>query len=416
MANVLDLEQSLLLLELEPPFGKREVQLARRRQAKVWHPDIAPPGKQVEHERHLKAINEAADQLESLAEQSRGGHGVEERGPRVGDGRARGARRGRPPRLRGRAARPRARGRQAEARPVRRARARPLRRAQVRALPVLSGVGRRDGRRHLLHRRGRRRPAVGADAVPGRRAHRARRLAAVRRLHEGRPGRRARRALHDRRAARAGRGRLRDRRQAADLRARRRPAEHRRAAPADHRLLAGRATSRRPARSVRDWARADRERPAPHRYAARIYEDMGALDLAAEAADRATPSARRRRRRVGAHRPPAPAAHAARGRARRARARAPPRPERRRPARPRARLPPRGRRRRRGLGHDAGDPDRTPTPSTRGPATPSRWPAPSGSPRASRPPSDALALGGDEEVAELLAQLRGALPRVLPAA
>ncbi|MDQ3740639.1 MAG: tetratricopeptide repeat protein, partial [Actinomycetota bacterium] len=73
MANVLDLEQSLLLLELEPPFGKREVQLARRRMAKVWHPDIAPPGKQLEHERHLKAINEAADQLESLAEQSRGG-------------------------------------------------------------------------------------------------------------------------------------------------------------------------------------------------------------------------------------------------------------------------------------------------------------------------------------------------------
>src|SRR3712207_9123325 len=39
-------------------------------------------------------------------------------------------------------------------------------------------------------------------------------------------------------------------------------------------------------RSVRDWARADRERPAPHRYAARIYEDMNAVDLAAEAADR----------------------------------------------------------------------------------------------------------------------------------
>src|SRR4051795_12495122 len=51
----------------------REVQLARRRMAKVWHPDIAPPGKQFEHERHLKAINEAADQLESLAEGSRGG-------------------------------------------------------------------------------------------------------------------------------------------------------------------------------------------------------------------------------------------------------------------------------------------------------------------------------------------------------
>src|ERR671922_221190 len=73
MPGVLDIEQALLLLELEPPFDKREVQLARRRLAKVWHPDIAPPGKQFEHERHLKAINEAADMLESLAEDSRGG-------------------------------------------------------------------------------------------------------------------------------------------------------------------------------------------------------------------------------------------------------------------------------------------------------------------------------------------------------
>src|SRR5918993_3615053 len=73
MPPVLDIEQALLLLELQPPFDKRDVQLARRRQAKVWHPDIAPPGKQFEHERHLKAINEAADQLEQLAEGSRGG-------------------------------------------------------------------------------------------------------------------------------------------------------------------------------------------------------------------------------------------------------------------------------------------------------------------------------------------------------
>jgi tetratricopeptide (TPR) repeat protein len=40
-------------------------------------------------------------------------------------------------------------------------------------------------------------------------------------------------------------------------------------------------------RAVRDWARVERERPAPHRYASRIYEDMRAYDLAAEAADRA---------------------------------------------------------------------------------------------------------------------------------
>jgi len=73
MPQVLDIEQAVLLLEIEPPFDKRDVQLARRRMAKQWHPDIAPPGKQLEHERHLKAVNEAADQLEQLAEESRGG-------------------------------------------------------------------------------------------------------------------------------------------------------------------------------------------------------------------------------------------------------------------------------------------------------------------------------------------------------
>jgi tetratricopeptide (TPR) repeat protein len=73
MAGVLDIEQAVLLLEIDPPFDKRDVQLARRRLAKQWHPDIAPAGRQHEHERHLKAVNEAADTLEQLAEQSRGG-------------------------------------------------------------------------------------------------------------------------------------------------------------------------------------------------------------------------------------------------------------------------------------------------------------------------------------------------------
>src|SRR3954469_20490913 len=70
---ILDIAQHLLLLELEAPFDKRDVQLARRRMAKRWHPDLAPQGRQYEHERHLKAINQAADQLERLAEGSRGG-------------------------------------------------------------------------------------------------------------------------------------------------------------------------------------------------------------------------------------------------------------------------------------------------------------------------------------------------------
>src|SRR4051812_30820080 len=73
MPQVVDIEQAVLLLEIDPPFDKRDIQLARRRMAKVWHPDIAPPGKQLEHERHLKAVNEAADTLERLAEESRGG-------------------------------------------------------------------------------------------------------------------------------------------------------------------------------------------------------------------------------------------------------------------------------------------------------------------------------------------------------
>src|SRR5581483_4856110 len=73
MPRILDVEAALLLLELEPPFDQREVQLARRKMAKRWHPDIAPPGRRHEHERHLQAINEAADQLQQLAESSRGG-------------------------------------------------------------------------------------------------------------------------------------------------------------------------------------------------------------------------------------------------------------------------------------------------------------------------------------------------------
>lgn len=63
---VLDISQLAMLLELEPPFGPEDVQLARRTMAKRWHPDIAPPGKRQAHEEHLKVINEAADQLGSL--------------------------------------------------------------------------------------------------------------------------------------------------------------------------------------------------------------------------------------------------------------------------------------------------------------------------------------------------------------
>ncbi|MDX6675518.1 MAG: hypothetical protein QOH11_2936, partial [Solirubrobacteraceae bacterium] len=73
MPAVFDIEQALLLLELEAPFDQRAVQLARRRLAKQWHPDLAPAGRQHEHQRHLQAVNRAADELESFAESFRGG-------------------------------------------------------------------------------------------------------------------------------------------------------------------------------------------------------------------------------------------------------------------------------------------------------------------------------------------------------
>src|SRR5215217_6458884 len=135
MPQVLDIEQSVLLLEIDPPFDKRAIQLARRRQAKRWHPDIAPPGKQLEHERHLKAVNEAADQLERLAEESRGGR-VTRNAVKVSAAAARKrVRRGAAPPRRGR--RPR------QARSLRVAGARPLRRAPLCPLSVLSRMGRR---------------------------------------------------------------------------------------------------------------------------------------------------------------------------------------------------------------------------------------------------------------------------------
>ena len=68
-------------------------------------------------------------------------------------------------------------------------------------------------------------------------------------------------------------------------------------------------------RAVRDWARVEGDRPAPHRFAARIYEDMGAIALAEEAAVRVADARSAGRRRLGAGRPAAPAADGPRGRA-----------------------------------------------------------------------------------------------------
>ena len=286
MPQVLDLEQSLLLLELEPPFDKRAVQQARRRLAKRWHPDIAPPGKQHEHERHLKAINEAADQLESLAENSRGGH-VSKNAVKVSAAAARAARaeEGR----RAYEAEQRARENAAD-----RAKHDPFgarvpdhsvvhKYARCLSYPEW-GVGTVDGiyftgegddvqqwARVKFQPGIRTVPAGSLQFVdfskpdPG--AERVQRFmtAAQHALAEGDFDIAAKRLVYARDAEPENTAVLRLLTlafwQAGNLEA--------------------------AARAVRDWARVDRERPAPHRYAARIYEDMRAIDLAAEAADRA---------------------------------------------------------------------------------------------------------------------------------
>ncbi|TMK40244.1 MAG: hypothetical protein E6G56_08080 [Actinobacteria bacterium] len=286
MALVLDLEQSILLLELEPPFGKRDVQMARRRMAKRWHPDIAPPGKQFEHERHLKAINEAADQLEQLAETSRGRR-VSASAVRVSAAAARRARAeaGR----RAYEAEQRERASEAE-----RARHDPFasrvpdhsvvhRYARCASYPEW-GVGNVTGiyftgagddvqqwARVRFSHGIRTIPAGSLQFVdfskpdPG--AERVQRFmtAAQHAMAEGDYALAAQRLVYARDAEPTNVAVLRLMTlafwQAGNLGA------------------AG--------RSVRDWARLDGARPAAHRFASRIYEDMGALELAAEAAARA---------------------------------------------------------------------------------------------------------------------------------
>ncbi len=61
-------------------------------------------------------------------------------------------------------------------------------------------------------------------------------------------------------------------------------------------------------RAVRDWARVETDRPTAERYASRIYEDMGAIDLAADAAKRVDRARPRGRLGLGTARPPAAAA------------------------------------------------------------------------------------------------------------
>lgn len=287
MARILDVEQAMLLLELEAPFDQRQVHLARRRMAKRWHPDIAPPGRQHEHQRHLQAINEAADQLSQLAESSRGGR-VTRGAVKVSAAAARKAREdaGR------RAYEAEQRRRAAE---EERAKHDPFgsrvpdhsvvhRYARCTSYPEW-GVGTVTGiyfsgdgddvqqwARMSFQIGVRTVPAGSLQFVdfsqPDPAADRVQRFmtAAQHALAEGDAGLAAQRLVYARDAD---------------------PAN-----PVVLRLLtaafwqAGNLAAA--ARAVRDWARADTDRPTPERFAARIYEDMGAIDLAADAASRAT--------------------------------------------------------------------------------------------------------------------------------
>src|ERR671939_967500 len=285
--NVLDLEQSILLLEVEPPFGKREVQLARRRLAKVWHPDIAPPGKQFEHERHLKAINEAADTLERLAESSRGGR-VTKNAVKVSATAARKAREeaGR------RAYEDEQRARAAAA-------------EQQRHDPF----GDRMPDHSVVHRYARclSYPEWGVGNVTGiyfsgdgddvQQWARVRFQVGIRTVPAGslqfvdfsRPDPGAERVQRFMTAAQHALAEG-DFKLAAKRLVYARDAEPRNTAVLRLMTLAFWQAGNLAAagRAVRDWARVDGARPAPHRYAARIYEDMGALTMAIDAAVRET--------------------------------------------------------------------------------------------------------------------------------
>ena len=286
MPVVLDIEQSLALLELEAPFDQREVQLARRRMAKRWHPDIAPAGQQFEHERHLKAINEAADQLESLAEGSRGG--------RVSRGAVKVSA---------------AAAREARAEAGRRAYETEQRaRAHADDRERHDPFGSRMPDHSVVHRYARcvAYPEWGVGSVTGiyfsgegddvqqwarvRFAHGIRTIPAggLQFVDFSKPDPGSERVQRFMTAAQHALAEG-DFVLAAQRLVYARDAEPDNVTVLRLMTLAFWQAGNLPAagRSVRDWARVDRRRPAAHRFASRIYEDMGALDLAAEAADRA---------------------------------------------------------------------------------------------------------------------------------
>ena len=391
------------------------VQLARRRMAKRWHPDIAPPGPPAR-----APAPPPGDQ--------RGGRPARSSSPRprAAGGSAATPSRSRPPPRARRARRPAAaptRRSSARAPPpptarstIRSARASPTTRSSTAtraACPTPSGASARSAgstspATATTCSSGRAsRSAVGVRTIPAGSlqfvdfskpdpaADRVERFmtAAQHALAEGNPG---------------------ARRPAARLRARRRADEPGRAAAADRRVLAGgqparrrrapcatgrasRPTARRPSASrrgsTRTWARST-SRPRP-------------------------PSARPNRAparcvRLGAARAPAPAADGPDRRDHRARARAADGADRRGPARPRARLPPRRRRRRRGLGGARPRPGSTRVSQAAWSALRARaGPDRPGAGVHRRLPDARSSSGPDPEVADLLQRVEAAGPREL---
>ena len=59
------IDQAVQLLELTLPAELKDIQLARRNMAKLWHPDRAAPSQRHVHDRQMKSINSAADLLET---------------------------------------------------------------------------------------------------------------------------------------------------------------------------------------------------------------------------------------------------------------------------------------------------------------------------------------------------------------
>ncbi|MGI8411964.1 MAG: tetratricopeptide repeat protein [Solirubrobacteraceae bacterium] len=286
MPRILDVEQAMLLLELEAPFDQRAVLLARRRMAKRWHPDIAPPGRQHEHQQHLQAINEAADQLAQLADTSRGGRvtrgAVKVSAQATRRARADAGRRAYEAEQRERA------GAQERAKHDPFGSRVPDHSVVHRYARCLSypewGVGTVtgiyfSGEDDDVQQWARMTFSIGVRTVPAGSlqfvdfgtpdpsADRVQRFmtAAQHALADGNPALAAQRLVYARDAQ---------------------PGN-----PMVLRLLtasfwqAGNLPAA--ARTVRDWARVDLDRPTPERFASRIYEDMGALDLAADAAVRA---------------------------------------------------------------------------------------------------------------------------------